>query len=181
MIVACGNNQCESCTNKCASTSVASNKNEEGVEKAVRNAYEYYFFLLNEEEKANKAEIAGEDYIKTVEESDYDMSVYLTRKFNSTLEQTKRKQWAEDDLFLEYDYWINAQDFTAIDKFDVEITECKDNNAKANVKFKNLGEMTTITLRLEYDEEIGNWLIADFIDNEGKASLLENMIEFLSK
>ncbi len=127
MIVACGNNQCESCTNKCASTSAASNKNEEGVEKAVRNAYEYYFFLLNEEEKAN------------------------------------------------------AQDFTAIDKSDVEITECKDNNAKANVKFKNLGEMTTVTLRLEYDEEIGNWLIANFIDKEGNASLLESMIEFLSK
>lgn len=177
-LVACGGGTSNSCSQDCASASKQDNHTEAAVQKAVERAYDYRFFVMNEDNKARNAEIAGEE-CDEVPESAYDMSAYLTRKFNTVYSQTLNKQMADDNLFLDYDFWINAQDFSEVTGFDVKVTGCSGDRATADVKFENLGSPTTIHLCLEYDKEISDWLISDFIDGED-SSLMDSMIEFLN-
>ncbi len=126
----------------------------------VTNAYEKFFSQAN-----------SEVY-------NIDMKEFVTEEFDTQLSLCASKQSATDDLFLNYDFWINAQDAQDLKLNDVKVTDCNANSATCEVSFQNMGEEHKAILIVRKTAN-GKWLIDDFIDPTDKTSLREAMDNYL--
>lgn len=169
-LIACGNQSKTEDSSCCAkdSTSVCAdaegNRNEAGAKAEIENIYNIYF---------NPGGMANED-----EESDFGfMTQFVSEHFRDCYGKAQAKQMALGEVWLDCDPWIDAQDCEDLELVEVKIKECTDEQAVADVTFKNFGENHTVGCVVVYDEKSGKWLVDDLIHPEN-GSVKQMAIEF---
>ena len=134
--------------------------NDDEAKTIVTNAYEKFFSQAN-----------SEVY-------NIDMKEFVTEEFDTQLSLCASKQSATDDLFFDYDFWINAQDAQDLKLNDVKVTDCNAQTATCEVSFQNMGSECKAILIVKKTSN-GKWLIDDFIDPTDKTSLRKAMDNYL--
>ncbi|MCQ2259001.1 MAG: YbjP/YqhG family protein [Bacteroidaceae bacterium] len=151
----------------------ASNQNKEAARSVVEAAYKSYFNPSEEElREAEDAEI-------NIFEISY-MYKYLSKDFVEKLVMAYDKQNATDDLYFDYDIWINAQDDGDLTLKKVDIISYSNEKATAEVNFTNFGEENKAYVVVEYDKEKDAWLICDFLAPDDMSSFAEYVDDVLS-
>jgi len=67
-----------------------------------------------------------------------------------------------DEMVVDWDYWIMAQDAENLKLEDVEVLDAAAERATAVVRIQNMGSDTRIRLYLVYED--GQWKVDDFLD-----------------
>ena len=161
MLVACGNkSQVADASSDEAqdSTSVQSesgNHNKAGAKAAIENIYNIYFNpggYANEEEE-DESDISGFGF----------MTQFVSDEFNQIFCMAQSKQLSIDEVWLDCDPWIDAQDCEDLELVDVKIVKYADDKAVADVAFMNFGKEHTVGCVVVYDAEKGKWLVDDLV------------------
>lgn len=145
----------------------------EAARAVVQAAYQSYIHPSQQEEKE-------------IEESDINlfgisyMYKYMTPQLLDQIVMANDRQIATDELFLDYDIWINANDWEDLAIGDVNIIECNDSTATAQVNFTNFGKPQQAYVVLQHDAQQDAWLICDFLDPDTRASFAQKIQEYLS-
>lgn len=105
----------------------------------------------------------------------------VTSSFNETYCMCSSKSIATDDLFHDYDIWINAQELTAHGLSGIQIRQYTDDKALVAVQIWNCDELTTVLLSMVFDAEKSTWLVADFIHPSDNSSYMARMNRFLGE
>lgn len=150
----------------------ARNHNKKAAKATAEAAYNSYFNPSEEEQaEADGAEINifGIAY----------MYKYLTPELCESIVMAYDKQNATDDLFLDYDIWINGQDWESPTLTNVNIIEYTGDKATAEVNFTDYGEKKKAYIVMQYDKEKDAWLICDFLDPIDKDSFAECLADYL--
>lgn len=156
LFVACGNQSNVADASCCAGDSASvcaspvGNRNEAGAKAEIENIYNIYF---------NPGGMANDD-----EESDFGfMTKFVSEDFRNCYGKAQAKQMALDELWLDCDPWIDAQDCEDLELVEVKIKEYTDVQAVADVTFKNFGMNYTVGCVVAYDGESEKWLVDDLI------------------
>lgn len=140
------------------------NQSEAGAKAAVEEVYNTYFAWS--EDNFNAPEGSGpETYFGP-------LAAYLTQDFSEAYCKASEKSYGLDDLWLDVDPWINAQDFDNLSLKDVQIQDYTGEKALAVATLHNLGQENEIRLTLVYDAASDRWLV----DNLGE--LKEYALEY---
>lgn len=177
LLSACGNptsNTASVSENDSIANVAASNQNEEAAKAVVEAAYKSYFNPSEDELQTT------EDAECTVFAIPY-MGKYMSKQLIEQIVMGYNKQNVTDDLFFDYDVWINAQDCDSLSLKGVSIVEYSDDRATAEVNFVNLGQDQKAYVVVEYNKEKDAWFICDFLDPENKTSYVEDLNEYLSE
>ncbi len=150
------------------------NKNKEAAKAVVEAAYTKYFRSIDEdvqvEEHEEALSIFGMNY----------MYSFISLKLQEKIVEAYDKQIETDELFFDFDVWINAQDFGELTLKDVNIIEYSGEKATAEVNFTNFGTDDKAYVVVEYDKKNDTWFICDFLDPEDKSSYAESIDSYLS-
>lgn len=159
MLVACGNSSKSADTSSEATQDSISvnyeNANSDSAKATIEKLYTMYFNY--------------DDYPELFEQEEPDysgfgfMSKFVSEEFNKAVYYAAQKEIKTDDLWIDCDVWIDAQDYEGLELVNVEIKEFTGNKAVADVTFKNFGEEHTVGCCVIFDEEKEEWLIDDFI------------------
>lgn len=150
------------------------NKNKNAAKAVVEAAYTKYFSSIDEdvevEEHEEALSIFGMNY----------MYSFISLKLQEKIVEAYDKQIETDELFFDFDVWINAQDFDQLTLKGVSIVEYSGDKATAEVNFTNFGADHKAYVVVEYDKKNDTWLICDFLDPEDKSSYAESIDFYLS-
>lgn len=150
------------------------NHTMEGAKALVEAAYNSYFNPTDEEQQAM------DDAELSLFCIPY-MSKYMTESLLEKLTQAFDKQVETDEMFFDYDVWVNAQDWDKPSLKGVNIIDYSDDKATAEVNFTNFGEDQKAYVVLEYVKASNSWLVSDFLDPEGKTSFVQDLEEYLEE
>lgn len=128
------------------------------LKQRVSQIYELYFSML-------------------LQDKEFPTEQYVTNEFNTALNKCVDKEVAEQEILIDYDYWINAQDFEQPKLGDITITRQTSDSAWVTTSISDFGENRPIHLVMAYDAEQGQWQVADFISNYDQSSLLAYLRE----
>ena len=107
--------------------------------------------------------------------------VYCSSDWNSLRSRVEEKESEEEDLFFDYDYWIDAQDYCDLHLINVKVESLCCDRAVVSVIISNCGNFTKKYLELCYEHD--DWFVNDFITSfrgnmkdylEGKAFFYKN-------
>lgn len=111
--------------------------------------------------------------------NEYDMQKFFAPDFNEAYNRCIAIQDSTGYLIIDYDVWLNAQDFNGLALSNVSVSSFQGNSAVVKVEFRNLGSDGVTILSLKYDEGREAWFVDDFIspnNNESyKAYLLKSI------
>lgn len=99
--------------------------------------------------------------------------LYCSEEWNSLNRRVCNKEEESGNLFFDYDYWIDAQDYTSLRVDEVTVETLADNLAIVSVKLSDLEVQKKIYLVLCYERD--DWFVNDFIH-----SLKGSMQDFLN-
>ena len=178
LLSACGNQTGNKTTGTDADSvamkaNAGKNQTKEAAKAAVEAAYNLYFNPADEQEgDAPEGEITllGISF----------MDKYMSNSFKELIVMAYDEQVESDEIFFDYDPWVNAQDWDNPTLKSVSITDYSDQQATAEVSFTNFGEDRKAYVVVEYDKEKDAWLICDFLDPEDKESYSVMLKEFIS-
>ena len=75
-------------------------------------------------------------------------------------------QMDEDDILLDYDHWINAQDYSEdLSARAASIEALTDSTAIVKVAVRNFGKQGEVVLSMRYER--GDWYVDDFLPSDG--------------
>lgn len=150
------------------------NKDADAAKAVVEAAYKSYFNPSEEEQKEQEeAEI-------NIFNLSY-MYKYVTEELNEKIVMAYDKQNATEDLFLDYDIWINAQDWDSPSLKEVNIIDSSTDKATAEVTFMNFKKEQKAYVVVEKNKKDGKWLICDFLSPSDKSSFVKDLDDFLAK
>ena len=162
MLTACSKQRTDhSSANEQAAEASAAIHSSEGARECVTEMYEQYFRQASD--------------TATVDEEVTPMSRYLTQDLSALLDSCIARQNATGDLYLDYDFWINAQDCGQLELKETKVTKYADSTAVVTVDFTNFGQPAVATVEVRYDAAQDTWLVDDFINGEGGS--LKNSLE----
>lgn len=103
----------------------------------------------------------------------------MSESLKTLLDKCEKKQEATDDLFFDYDYWINAQDFHNLKVTGVEYVGEDDGKLIFEVHINNMNEDTTVTIEMVKNAK-GEWVIDNFADRANEVDLRQSAEEFMA-
>lgn len=75
-------------------------------------------------------------------------------------------QMDEDDILLDYDHWINAQDYSKdLSARAASIEAFTDSTAIVKVAVRNFGKEDEVVLRMQFERD--DWYVDDFLPSDG--------------
>ena len=107
--------------------------------------------------------------------------MYCSASWNSLRSRVEKKESEEEDLFFDYDYWIDAQDYCDLHLINVKVESLCYDRSVVSVVISNCGNLTKKYLELCYEHD--DWFVNDFITSfrgnmkdylEGKAYFYKN-------
>lgn len=139
----------------------------------VEAVYNNYFHPSKEDEdKIDNAELTmfGMAY----------MDKYMSDNLMQKIVEANDKQIVDDNLFLDYDIWINAQDAVDLTLKKVNSIEYTEGKATVEVVFTNGGEECKSYVIVEYNKDKSSWFVCDFMyPNQGSKKLTRLIDDFL--
>lgn len=139
----------------------------------VEAVYNNYFHPSKEDEdKIDNAELTlfGMAY----------MDKYMSDNLMQKIVEANDKQIVDDNLFLDYDIWINAQDAVDLTLKKVNSIEYTEGKATVEVVFTNGGEECKSYVIVEYNKDKNSWFVCDFMyPNQGSKKLTRLIDDFL--
>lgn len=139
----------------------------------VEAVYNNYFHPSKEDEdKIDNAELTmfGMAY----------MDKYMSDNLMQKIVEANDKQIVDDNLFLDYDIWINAQDAVDLTLKKVNNIEYTEGKATVEVVFTNGGEECKSYVIVEYNKDKNSWFVCDFMyPNQGSKKLTRLIDDFL--
>lgn len=149
-------------------------QSREGLYQRVNEIYTLFFtpeMMEEPDPEADGADIIGLGKMHTC----------VTESFNSTYCMCSSKSFSTEEVFHDYDIWVNAQDLSAHGLSGIEILQYSDTKARVAVKLWNFDSLTTVLLDLVFDPQQSTWLVNDFIDPQDGSSYMESMNRYLSE
>ena len=80
-----------------------------------------------------------------------------------------------DEMVVDWDYWIMAQDAENLKLEDVEVLDAAAERATAVVRIQNMGSDTQIRLYMVYED--GEWKVDDFLDLDAPEISIKQQFE----
>lgn len=103
-------------------------------------------------------------------------SLYCTTQWNTMIAKIRE----EDEMYFDYDYWCEGQDFENLKFENVKVLSQDGQKATVSLDTYNMGEKTQRTLEMVYERD--NWYIGDMISkNEyGETDIMKGIEEALA-
>lgn len=103
----------------------------------------------------------------------------LSDELSNIISEACEKGEQNDDVVIDCDYWLCAQDADELSLVDAKLVSSKGKTAVVDVTIKNCGSTTLIRLNMVETPD-GEWKIDDFIDVENDIDLKKNLTEYLN-
>ena len=136
-----------------------SKKTEDYISSRVTLIYNSIFQNLNQFDSLSIEEIEESN----LQDGNDLEEMYCSDDWNSLRRRVEEKESEEEDLFFDYDYWIDAQDYCDLHLIKVKVESLCCDRSVVSVVIRNCGYLTKKYLELCYEHD--DWFVNDFIDS----------------